>query len=150
ISTGAERMLVPVKDDGRLAIDWIGEQGLFIAIVIVLVLTKLFIFIMKSTITMKTDEGIREGVDRSCIALISSIMILIVVGIFQASISVFAEISIFELIFNIIQEPLQGLGNTLPAAIIISLLNHLLWFFGLHGTNIIGSVIEPLYLPLIE
>src|SRR5699024_5506508 len=40
-------------------------------------------------------------------------------------------------------------GNTLPAAIIISLLNHLLWFFGLHATNIIASVIEPLYLQLI-
>lgn len=64
--------------------------------------------------------------------------------------NVFAEISIFELIFNVIQEPLQGLGNTLPAAIVVSFLNHLLWFFGLHGTNIIGSVIEPVYLPLIQ
>lgn len=56
----------------------------------------------------------------------------------------------FEVIFNAIQEPLQGLGNTLPAALVVSFLNHLLWFFGLHGTNIIGSVIEPVYLPLIE
>ena len=150
ISTGAYIMLVPVTDDGGLAIDWLGAQGLFVAIVIALVLTELFQFLVNSNMTIKMPEGVPEGVARSFTALIPAIIILIVVGLFQASISVFAEISIFELIFNIIQEPLQGLGNTLPAAIIISLLNHLLWFFGLHGTNIIGSVIEPLYLPLIE
>src|SRR5699024_1100121 len=145
ISTGAYIMLVPVTDDGGLAIDWLGAQGLFVAIVIALVLTELFRFLVNSNMTIKMPEGVPEGVARSFTALIPAIIILIVVGLFQASISVFAEISIFELIFNIIQEPLQGLGNTLPAAIIISLLNHLLWFFGLYGTIIILLIVVELF-----
>ena len=150
ISAAAYIMLVPETPDWGLSFAWLGAQGLFVAIIIALVLTEIFRFLVKSKFTIKMPEGVPDGVARSFTALIPATIILIIVGFFQAMMNVFAEISIFELIFNVIQEPLQGLGNTLPAAIVVSFLNHLLWFFGLHGTNIIGSVIEPVYLPLIQ
>ncbi len=150
ISAAAYIMLVPETPDWGLSFAWLGAQGLFVAIIIALVLTELFRFLVKSKFTIKMPEGVPDGVARSFTALIPATIILIIVGFFQAMMNVFAEISIFEVIFNVIQEPLQGLGNTLPAAIVVSFLNHLLWFFGLHGTNIIGSVIEPVYLPLIQ
>lgn len=150
ISAAAYIMLVPETPDWGLSFAWLGAQGLFVAIIIPLVLTEIFRFLVKSKFTIKMPEGVPDGVARSFTALIPATIILIIVGFFQAMMNVFAEISIFELIFNVIQEPLQGLGNTLPAAIVVSFLNHLLWFFGLHGTNIIGSVIEPVYLPLIQ
>jgi cellobiose PTS system EIIC component len=150
ISAAAYIMLVPETPDWGLNFAWLGAQGLFVAIILALVLTELFRVLIRSKMTIKMPEGVPDGVARSFTALIPASIILIIVGLFQAFISFFAEISIFEMIFNAIQEPLQGLGNTLPAAIVVSFLNHLLWFFGLHGTNIIGSVIEPVYLPLIE
>lgn len=150
ISVAAYIMLVPETPDWGLNFAWLGAQGLFIAIILGLVLTELFRVLVNSKFTIKMPEGVPDGVARSFTALIPASIILIIVGFFQAMISVFAEVSVFEIIFNVIQEPLQGLGDTLPAAMIISFLNHLLWFFGLHGTNILGSVIEPIYLPLIE
>lgn len=150
ISAAAYIMLVPETPDWGLNFAWLGAQGLFIAIILGLVLTELFRVLVNSKFTIKMPEGVPDGVARSFMALIPASIILIIVGFFQAMISVFAEVSVFEIIFNVIQEPLQGLGDTLPAAMIISFLNHLLWFFGLHGTNILGSVIEPIYLPLIE
>lgn len=150
ISAAAYIMLVPETPDWGLNFAWLGAQGLFIAIILGLVLTELFRVLVNSKFTIKMPEGVPDGVARSFTALIPASIILIIVGFFQAMISVFAEVSVFEIIFNVIQEPLQGLGDTLPAAMIISFLNHLLWFFGLHGTNILGSVIEPIYLPLIE
>ncbi|QTM99092.1 PTS lactose transporter subunit IIC [Sediminibacillus dalangtanensis] len=150
ITAAAYIMLVPETPDWGLSFAWLGAQGLFVAIILALVLTELFRYLLQSRLTIKMPEGVPDGVSRSFTALIPASIILILVGLFQALMSYFAEISIFEWIFNIIQEPLQGLGNTLPAAMVVSFLNHLLWFFGLHGTNIIGSVIEPVYLPLIE
>ncbi len=150
ISGAAYIMLVPITGDGGLSMAWLGTQGLFVAIVIALVLTELFRILVNSKMTIKMPEGVPDGVARSFTALIPATFILILVGLFQALMSVFADISIFEFIFNVIQKPLQGLGNTLPAAMVVAFLNHILWFFGLHGTNIIGSVIEPIYLPLIE
>ena len=52
-----------------------------------------------------------------------------------------AGTSIHKFVFETIQVPLQGLAGTLPSAIIIALLIHVLWFFGLHGPNIIGVLL---------
>ncbi|WP_182199685.1 PTS sugar transporter subunit IIC [Paraliobacillus salinarum] len=150
ISIASFIMLVPVTEDWGLNFAWLGAQGLFVALIVSLITTELFRLLVKSNITIKMPDGVPEGVQRSFQALIPTALILLLVGIFQALMTVVAEISVFEVIFNVIQAPLQGIGNTLPAAIVVSFLNHLLWFFGLHGTNIIGSVIEPIYLPLIE
>ncbi|WP_080875778.1 PTS sugar transporter subunit IIC [Oceanobacillus timonensis] len=150
ISIASYIILVPVTEDFGLNMNWLGAQGLFVAIIVGLIVTELFRMLLQANITIKMPEGVPEGVTRSFAALIPAMIILAFVGLFQALITVFVGISIFEVIFNAIQEPLQGLGNTLPAAMVVSFLNHLLWFFGLHGTNIIGSVIEPVYLPLIE
>ena len=53
------------------------------------------------------------------------------------------------MVFETIQLPLQGLAGTLPSAIIIALLIHVLWFFGLHGEILLG-IIDPIYLPALE
>ncbi|PXW88281.1 PTS system cellobiose-specific IIC component [Streptohalobacillus salinus] len=150
ISTASYVMLAPVTADWGLNFAWLGTQGLFVAIILSLSLTELFRVLVQSKFTIKMPAGVPGGVARSFQALIPTAVILFLVGLFQALLTVFVGSSVFELIFEAIQVPLQGLGNTLPAAIVIAFMNHILWFFGLHGTNIIGSVIEPIYLPLIQ
>lgn len=150
ISLASYIILVPQTADWGLNFAWLGAQGLFVAIIVSLITTELFRILVQSKITIKMPDGVPPGVARSFVALIPSMIILFLVGLFQALMNIFAGTSIFEVIFNAIQGPLQGIGNTLPAAIAVAFLTHLLWFFGLHGTNIIGGVIEPIYLPLIE
>lgn len=151
ISAASYIMLVPETPDWGLNFAWLGAQGLFVAIILSLLVTELFRFLMgNKRLVIKMPEGVPEGVAKSFAALFPAVIIMIIVGLFQACMTVFAETSVFEVIFDAIQKPLQGIGNTLPAAIIVAFLNHLLWFFGLHGTNILGGVIEPIYLPLIE
>lgn len=150
ISLSSYIILVPQTADWGLNFAWLGAQGLFVAIAVSIIVTELFRVLVQSKLTIKMPDGVPEGVSRSFTALIPAIIILIIVGLFQALMNIFAGTSVFEVIFNAIQKPLQGIGNTLPAAIVVAFLNHILWFFGLHGTNIIGGVIEPIYLPLIE
>src|SRR5690625_669071 len=152
ISTASYIMLVPgTPNDWGLDFAWLGSQGLFVAIIVSLLVTELFRLLMKNDrLIIKMPEGVPEGVTKSFAALFPALIIMFIVGLFQAGMSIFAEVSVFEVIFNVIQKPLQGIGNTLTAAIVVAFLTHLLWFFGLHGTNILGGVIEPIYLPLIE
>lgn len=151
ISIASYIMLVPVTEDWGLNFAWLGPQGLFVSIILSILITELFRLLTKSSkLTIKMPEGVPPGVAKSFAALIPAVLILIIVGLFQALMTVFAGTSIFEVIFTVIQKPLQGIGNTLAAALVIAFLNHLLWFFGLHGTNILGGIIEPIYLPLIE
>lgn len=150
IGVSAYIILAPVTADGGLNMAWLGTQGLFVGIIIALVLTEAFRFLLHSKLKIRMPDGIPEGVSKSFSAFIPGLIILVIVGLFQSFMSHVADQSIFEFIFYIIQEPLQGISNTLLAAIFVALLTHVLWFFGLHGTNITGGVIEPIYLPLIQ
>ncbi|WP_214890888.1 PTS cellobiose transporter subunit IIC [Exiguobacterium sp. s142] len=150
LSVASYIMLVPVTEDWGLNFAWLGAQGLFVAIIVSIAVTELFRYLINTKLTIKMPEGVPGGVTRSFQALIPSMLILTLVAGVQLFMTLQVELSIFEVIFKVIQQPLQGFGDSLAAGLVIAFLNHILWFFGLHGTNIIGSVIEPIYLPLIE
>ena len=49
-------------------------------------------------------------------------------------------------LFMKIFEPLLHISDSLPSIILILFLVHLLWFAGLHGTNILGAIISSISL----
>lgn len=46
--------------------------------------------------------------------------------------------------------PLVSATDTLPGVLLIVFLTDFFWFFGIHGTSIVGSVARPLWLTLLE
>ncbi|CAI8726871.1 PTS system, cellobiose-specific IIC component [Bacillus pseudomycoides] len=150
ISFGALIILTPTTPkEGGLNLAWTGSQGLFVAIIVALLVTEAFRFFVQREITFKMPDGVPPAVLRSFAALVPAFVILTVVAGIQLAVKL-AGTSVHEFIFNTIQLPLQGLAGTLPSAIVIVILVHVLWFFGLHGPNIVGGIIEPLYLPALE
>ncbi|GAB2532633.1 PTS sugar transporter subunit IIC [Gracilibacillus alcaliphilus] len=144
-------ILVPVTADFGLDMDWLGTQGLFVGIIIALLTTELFrIFLINPKLIIKMPEDVPAGVTNSFKSLIPIMLVLFIVGLCQSLLSILADTNIFEIIFTAIQQPIQGLGDSLPAAILVALLTHVLWFFGLHGTNITGAITEPIYISLVE
>lgn len=150
ISVAALVILTPVTKDWGISYAWTGAQGLFVAVLTSLVVTELFRVLIQSKLTINMPEGVPDGVVKSFKALLPATIILILVGLLQALLTVLGNTSLHEVVFNSIQKPLQALSNSLPTAIIFAFLNHLLWFFGLHGTNILGPIMDSIYLPLIE
>lgn len=53
--------------------------------------------------------------------------------------------SLIDWISESIQAPLLNLSQGYAAVILITLLVHVLWVFGLHGTNIMGAVLQSVY-----
>lgn len=150
VTFGALIIMSPVTaTDGGIDMAWTGAQGLFVALIVGLLATEIFRFLIQKNFTIKMPNGVPTAVARSFAALLPATIVFIVFGM---AFLLFgrAGTSLHAIIFESIQAPLQGLSNTLPSAIIISLLIHLLWFFGLHGTNIIGPIMETIYLPSIE
>ena len=150
VTFGALVIMSPVTaTEGGLDFGWMGAQGLFVSIIVSLVATEIFRFLIQKNFTIKMPNGVPTAVARSFAALLPATVVFIV---FSLAFLLFshAGTSLHEVIFESIQKPLQGLSNTLPSAIIISLLIHVLWFFGLHGTNILGPIMETIYLPSIE
>ena len=58
-------------------------------------------------------------------------------GVFNAN--------LHDLVYEVIQKPLTGLGSSLPATLIALFFVQFLWFFGLHGQIIVNSVMDPIW-----
>ena len=150
ISFGALVILTPTTPkEGGLNLAWTGAQGLFVSLIVAILVTEVFRFFVQRNITIKMPDGVPPAVMKSFVALVPAFVILTGVASIQLAVKL-AGTSVHEYIFNTLQVPLQGLAGTLPSAIVIALLVHVLWFFGLHGPNIVGGIIEPLYLPALE
>jgi EAL domain-containing protein (putative c-di-GMP-specific phosphodiesterase class I) len=52
---------------------------------------------------------------------------------------------IHQVIYEFLYMPFQGMGNTLPTAILYNLARHLLWFIGIHGSNALEPVMTEIY-----
>ncbi|WP_019244162.1 MULTISPECIES: PTS cellobiose transporter subunit IIC [Bacillus] len=150
VAFGSLIIMSPVTaTEGGVDFAWTGAQGLFVALIVSIVSTEIFRFLIQKNFTIKMPKGVPTAVARSFAALLPATVVFIVFGM-AFLLFTHAGTSLHKIIFDTIQEPLQGLSNTLPSAIIVSLLIHLLWFFGLHGTNIIGPIMETIYLPSLE
>lgn len=125
---------------------WLGGQGMILAIFAGLFVGAIYTWFMKKNITIKMPESVPANVAGSFTALIPAFAIvtgaMIVYGISMA----FGQVSFVELIYNVIQQPLQHVTDGLFGVILISFLPVFLWFFGVHGATLISGVMMPLML----
>ncbi|GGE81524.1 PTS sugar transporter subunit IIC [Priestia taiwanensis] len=137
------------NDTFGIQFSYLGAQGLFVALFVAIFVTEIFRFLIQKNFTIKMPDGVPPAVARSFAALLPGMAVLLIAGLAQYFIATSGG-NVFTWVFTTIQQPLQGFGDSLPALLLIAFLNHFLWFFGLHGSNILGGLIDPIYLPLIE
>lgn len=152
VSFGALLMLYAGSaKDWALPFAYLGAQGLFVALFVALAATEIFVRLMRNKkLIIKMPDSVPPAVGRSFAALIPAFVTLVIFGALKIVLDVFGIPDIHKFIFDIIQQPLLGLAGTLGAALLVVFLVHLLWFFGLHGTNILLPITTALFLPLME
>lgn len=127
---------------------WLSSQGVFSAMIIGLIVGRFYIYIKQHGWTIKMPEGVPPMVSNAFAALIPAI----VIGILDAGLSyLFMQTSwgsIHQMIYSLIQVPLRGLGGTIGAMILVSLIMQILWFFGIHGTNVVLPLVTPIWLSM--
>jgi PTS system cellobiose-specific IIC component len=131
-----------------LPLGWLGAKGVFIAILVGFLSVKLFSKIVSKGWEIKMPEGVPPTVSRAFSALIPMAITIGVVWAIRLLFILTPWGDAFSFIYTLLQTPLQALGGTVWAQTIIYLFAHLLWFFGIHGTNITDSVYMPVLLSL--
>src|SRR5699024_11702623 len=75
----------------------------------------------------------------------------IIISLFSL-ISFFAQMtpyeSIHQMIYTLIQAPLQNLGSTYWSMIAFIFTVQILWFFGIHGFMVVSTIFYSVWLPL--
>ena len=141
----------PSEKDWALPFPFLGAQGLFVALFTALVSTEIFVRLAGNPkLVIRMPEGVPPAVAKSFAALIPSIVVLVIFGLFKCLLVTVGVTNLHDVIFRMIQAPISGLADQLGSAVLVAFLVHMLWFFGLHGTNILGPLLNAVYLPAIN
>ncbi len=138
-----------VSETGSTVIDisWFSAQGIFTAIIVALLAASIYAFCVKKNIVIKMPEAVPEFVAKSFegipAALITLIPFVVIRGVFGAT----SYGSFSQFIYSIVQTPLVGLGNSLPAHLLAILIACFLWWLGIHGTLVVFSVMMAVWQP---
>ena len=143
ISIASFLVLIPLKEiqeEGAVSADvfintsYLGPKGIFLGLIVAIVATKIYCFIVDKKWTIKMPEGVPEQVSNAFIALIPAFTILIVFSAVRILFSFTKFETANDFIYSLIQMPLQSMACSLPTFIVLVILAQVLWFFGVHGS----------------
>ncbi|AET61161.1 pts family oligomeric beta-glucoside porter component iic [Paenibacillus terrae HPL-003] len=131
-----------------LPLEWLGAQGLFVAMFIALAAARLYIWIVDRNWTIKMPEGVPPTVVKTFSGLIPAVLValvfVVVAGLFmQTSFG-----TVHKFIYTYLQVPLEGLGGSPGALIIVLIIMQALWMFGIHGAIVTLAIVKPIWMSL--
>lgn len=140
--------LITGKQNDFYALDYLGTKGIFGAIFIGLITGKLYLMTLKFN-TLKLPKTIPTQVYRSLISIFPSFVIIAFFTLFVYLISLTPYGNLHHLFYYTLQTTLSNyLGNNIFSYVFFQLICNILWFFGIHGGNIVTSITNPIYIPL--
>lgn len=140
--------LLPANvEGGFFANRWLGVAGLFIAMLVGLLSGKLFLFLFSfKRLHFRLPGGAPDvGISQAFNSLLPGIL---TVGIFAAAgviVPALTGVSIHEAVHNLIRMPFESIEDGLGRGMVYILSLHSLWFFGIHGANVLDPITHDIY-----
>lgn len=138
-------------DDGLgvgIPLSNLGASGLFVGIIVAILAVEILRFTDKKGWKIKMPDSVPANVTNSFSTLIPILLVIVIFNFVRIGFAATSYENAQTFIFTNLQTPLTSLGNTLPATILAMLLEGALWSFGINGGNIVGSVLQPIWLSL--
>ncbi|MDR1894658.1 MAG: PTS transporter subunit EIIC [Spirochaetales bacterium] len=133
--------------DWAIPYNWLGVNGLFLAIIVGLLSSRLFLFLCKFPRLriqfFSEDSG--TALFHVFAALIPAVLTLVIFVLIKGCIALLGIADIHAMIYDLMTKPLKGMGNNLGTALIFNFFRHFLWFLGIHGSNALEPIVTELY-----
>lgn len=113
---------------------WFGGQGIIGAIIIGLVVGSIYTMFIQKHIVIKMPEQVPQAIAKQFEAMIPAFVIFFLSMVVYILAKMLTKGGTFiEMIYGVLQVPLQGLTGSLYGAIGIAFFISFLWWFGVHG-----------------
>ncbi|WDF82953.1 PTS sugar transporter subunit IIC [Lacticaseibacillus pabuli] len=140
--------------DGKTVTGWgyfnfgqfFGASGFFTVMIMGGLAAAMYIFLMKRNFTIKMPESVPPAIAKAFTGIIPATGAFYVIGIVTWAFGKLNVGTIIEWISKTIQEPLLGMSQGFWAVLLMTVLVQVFWFFGLHGTNVLGPVLDSIWL----
>lgn len=138
----AEDATVNVSVGSVVSSTYTSSTGLFVGMIVGLLTTLLYVKLSQSgKLTLRLPDSVPPNVSRSFAVLFPAIVTILTVSVVGFIFNCFG-LDVFSVI-NMIMAPIQKIVTGLPGYLVCVFLMMLLWWFGIHGANVIGSVTTP-------
>lgn len=126
---------------------WTGGQGMIAALISGLVVGGVYSLFLNKNVTIKMPAGVPEGVAAAFTSLIPGFVLVTGTTIIYAVFKIGFGITPIEWIYEVLQLPLQGMTDSFGGVVAMGFLIPFFWFFGIHGSTLIGdAIMGPLLL----
>lgn len=131
-----------------LPLDNFAAKGLFVCMIATAISIEIYRFCAQKGIAIKMPDSVPQNVSNAFAAVIPAFAIILLFDVLRTLFAMTDFGSAQQFIFTILQQPLQSLGGTLPATFIALLVESVIWCFGIHGSSIVSSVMNPIWYAL--
>lgn len=144
--------LTPIEGDGGvitnfLGTKYLGAPGLFSAIIIALIVSRLYILFIEKNIVIKMPDSVPPTISKSFSGILPGLAIVLIFSFVRQGFSSSSYGDFNTCIYTIIQSPLVKLGASPVTYCILIAMCSIMWFFGIHGGLIVMPILSVLYLP---
>lgn len=127
------------------------SNGLFIALLVGLISAEIFSRLVgNEKLIVKMPEGVPPALAKSFAALFPAMITISIFGLITTIFLAFGVKDLVASFYELVQQPFMGLANSLPSAMLLAFITPFLWFFGLHGANMVEPLMQTINLPAIE
>ncbi len=126
--------------------NWTGAQGMIIAIILGMIVGAVYSWFMKKKITIKMPPEVPSGVSNAFSSLIPGATTVGGATLIAGVINACFHTDLAQLIYNWIQEPIQGVTDTFGGLVIFILLMCGCWAIGIHGPMVVNGILGPILL----
>jgi len=137
---------VPDGPWGWLPLAHLGAMSYFTTMVLGGLAVGIYITLMKRNITIKLPDSVPPAVAKAFTAIIPATAGLYVVAIIYYIFNIVNPgVFVIDWVSEVIAAPLLQLSQGYGAVALVTVLISILWFFGLHGPNILAPVLEGIW-----
>lgn len=123
---------------------FLGGKGMIAAIIIGLIVGKIYSTALKNDWIIKLPEAVPEGVSNAFKSLIPGFVIILLAFLTYIIFDRVFESTLIESIYYILQTPLQNMSDSFWGALSIAIMISLLWWCGVHGPVIVMGIMGPI------
>lgn len=147
--TPMKKMFVEAVEGSKSAtvinLSHLGSGGMFVGIICAILACRIYALFVDKKIYITMPPAVPKGVSKIFESIVPVAAIMIVFVTINAILSMTSYGNMHDLVYKILQMPLQNLGSNIVAACVLYAISEFLWFFGIHGSNVTKVFLTALF-----
>lgn len=141
---------ITVIAENVLAKQYTDTKGLFLGMFVAIASIKLYCWLgRQERLKLKMPDTVPTNVSESFSALFPTILTVAIIATAGFVIKAVTGMYAYDIIYNIVQRPLEGIVQGLPGILLLMFIAQVFWVIGIHGNQMVKPVREPLLLAAI-